>query len=119
MRCSNAGAVVAVIELIKKDQVSPVWILLEFPGPAIHRSLSMLVTREDSDHAIGNFTSDFEQAHLAASVARNADLEVIAITCSQRAQRFDNQKSRREPDWSAPIGIAPLDLVFRLGRIVS
>src|SRR5215469_17898472 len=87
MRCSDARAIVAVVELVEQYQVVPMRVLLEFGRAAVHRPHSSFVARIDPDHAIGNLTGNFEEVLLAAGVAWNADFKVITVARTQGAER--------------------------------
>jgi hypothetical protein len=79
-----------MVELVKQNEVFPIGVFLEFPGPAIDGPPSLLVAGEDSDHLVGDFTRDLAQISGAISFTGEAELEGLTVASTQSPQRFDD-----------------------------
>jgi len=60
---TEPGAVVAVEVLVEQDEVAPVRVVLEHPGPAVDRAVPVTVAQEGPDEPAGQFLRHFEQRH--------------------------------------------------------
>src|SRR5262249_23969403 len=78
MTCAQPGAVVAVEVFVEQNVVAPVGIVLELPGAAIHRAVSIFL-QKDSLQSLGNLSGNFEEAHLVAGASGTLNLEIVTI----------------------------------------
>src|SRR5215469_5695222 len=92
VRGSNSGAIVAVIELVKKNQVLPISILLDSFAAAVYRTIAVGVAGEDANHAIGDLASDLKQVHVSGLGAGDAHAELITKTGAECPQRLNDQE---------------------------
>ena len=60
-----------------------------------------------------------ERSHNRSGIARRRHGKLGPVALPELAQRFDDQERCRKPDRPPPIGVAALDLVVRLRRIVA
>src|SRR5262249_28776296 len=115
---AEAGAVVAVEVLVEQEQVSPVWIRLEFPGAPVRGTGALLVTQERTHETLGDFSSNLEQVHALAGARRALHREVVAIKRVQIQEPADDEHVHREPDGSPPVRVAAEETARGLGRLV-
>src|SRR5215472_18062840 len=119
VRRAESRAIVAVVELVKEDQVLPVRVLLELLRSSVDRPLSSLVSGKDADHAVGDLPGHPEEIPVAVLVSLKFDPEVVPIAGAECAQRLDDQEAGWKPHRTTPIRVAALDLVIRFRGIVA
>ena len=115
---ADAGAVVAMKVFVKRDQVAPVGIFLEFFRAAEDRAPAMFILQKYSRQALGDFSGDLPQVQVDARAGRVFDFEIIAEKEMKLLQRLDEQIIDREPDRTAPVGVAAKKAGARLRRFV-
>jgi hypothetical protein len=63
--CSQASAIVTVVELVKQNEILPVGILLELFCRTMDRPHSVFFAGKKSDHPIGDLACDLQQVPFA------------------------------------------------------
>src|SRR5437763_1315555 len=91
MAGAEAGPVVAVEVFVKEDEVAPVGILLEFPGPAVDWSSAVRAFEEDVREPARDFLGNLVQVHVPAGAGRAFDGEVVAVVGVVLQQRANDQ----------------------------
>ena len=99
--------------------IAPVGIVGELRRAAIHRPPLVFVEQEDIDHPAGDVARDRPERDRLAAGARRLNEVARPERGAELAQRFDDQEGRREPDRPAPVRVAALELLGRLGRLVG
>src|ERR1700730_1187527 len=107
---------VAVVVLVKQDQVAPMGIVLHLRVFTRRRTAARGIARENRDHPLGKIPRELRGCD-RATVACN--LEFVAQGLPEPKQRMDQQIASRKPNGAAPVGIATLDLDFRLSRFIA
>src|SRR5262249_30253044 len=119
MVSADAGAVVAMKVFVERNEVAPMGVGLELLGSSIDRTASVRVAQKNPLHAIHDLLAHLKQVHLLSRARRTLHLEAVAVIEVKLLQRVDHQHLHRHPDWSSPIGIAPVHGVVRLrGEII-
>ena len=99
----DSGPVVSVKVFMKKNQVSPVWIILKFLDAAKYGSAAIGPAQEDPRQPPGKFTRHLPQGHHLAGASRAFDLEIVAEEMMKPLQRLDDQIINWKPDRTAPV----------------
>jgi len=70
VRGAQPSPVIAVIELVKQDEVPPVRVFLELLGSSIHGSTALVVARKDANHPVGDSGRHFGNVTQSSGIAR-------------------------------------------------
>src|SRR5664279_4603206 len=107
---------VAVVILVKQDQVAPVRIVLHLRVFTGRWTMARGIARENRDHPLGKF---FRELRGCDGTAVACNLGLLAQGLPEPKQRMDQQVASRKPNGAAPVGIATLDLDFRFSRLIA
>src|SRR5262249_4405797 len=102
MRSTNPRAIVAVKVLVKHQVVPPVRISLKLFYPPIQRSAAVTVANKNTYQPVGDIARHIGQRNLPTR-CRRTHHEVRAVCLAELSQRFNQKKTRRKPDRTAPI----------------
>src|SRR5215467_3749204 len=86
---TEPGAVVAVEVLVEQDEVPPVRVLLEQPGPAVDGTPTVVITQERADEAAGQLLRHLEQVHHRPRARRALDPQIVTVIPVVRDQGPD------------------------------
>ena len=99
----------------RSRQCGSVWNFVEI---AEYRPAALFVLQEDAGQAAREFGRHFPQVHHVPEPVGNSTLKSVAQVVMELLQRLDQQKIHREPDRSAPVGVAAEQSGGRFGRLV-
>src|SRR5438309_12012505 len=94
------------------------WVGLELFEISEHRPATSLILKKYACHPARQFARYLPQVHHLSRSSRELDFEVVAEVVVKFLQRLDEQGVRREPDRSAPIGIAAKQRCRRFARAI-
>ena len=106
MARAEAAAGFAVEVFVKQNQVSPMRVGGVFLDLAMAGPRAVFVRQESAGQPAGDLLRGFLQVHHVPGAGGAFDLEAVAIEMVITLERFDDQVIDREPDRSAPIGVA-------------
>lgn len=115
---ADPGAVITVEIFMKRDQIAPVRIVLEFSSAAKNRPSLLRIAKEDLHKPPRDFSGNFPQRHHFPRACRAFDLETVSEIVVKLLERLDQQEVGWKPDRAAPIGVATKEPSARLCWLV-
>jgi hypothetical protein len=106
MARTYAGPEVSEEVFAEQHQVAPVRIFVEDGVAAVYGTVASGVAREDADESFAELESDFKQRLEFSGSGGAFNLELVAVVEIELMQRAEDHEVDREPNWSAPIGVA-------------
>ena len=116
---TDAAPVVAIEVLVERDTAAVVGIRLQLGGMAQHRAVAVFILQEDARQSARQLLGNLLDREQRAGARRAFDFEIVAVVVVEFLQRLDDQEIEREPDRSAPVGIAAEVPRVRLRRRVA
>src|SRR5262249_31408884 len=118
MRSTQTGSCVTMEVFVEEDELLPVRIILEHWIPPMCRTGALCVPRKQGRQAIGEVGCDLTKIHHVPRTARAFHFHSVAVVVMIPLHGLDDEEVHREPDWTAPIGVAAKQIDGRLPRLV-
>src|SRR5215469_7796589 len=103
MACTYTSAGVSIEVLVKKNQLVPIGIRLEFLNAPIDRPLACRISQEYLRESARKLRGDIPQPEHVSCPCRELNFEIVAEVMMELLQRFDEKKIDRKPDRPAPV----------------
>src|SRR5947209_5841594 len=107
MTRSDTCAGVAVEVLVEEHEILPVRVVAIESVRGVHRPAALAVLQENAGHSARDLGGHLPERHHRSGAGRALDLEVVAEIVVELLERLDEQEIHREPDWPAPVRVAP------------
>src|SRR3974390_2125729 len=78
--------VIAVVKLVKQDQVPPIRVFLELPRSAVHWPPALFVSRENANHPVRDSARHFGQVPQSGGIGRPGRRKLRPVSLPEFAQ---------------------------------
>src|SRR6516165_5839496 len=119
VRGADAAAIVAMEVFVEQQVVAEVRIALQLRVVAEDCPPTLLVAQEQPTQSTRQLLRHLFNGDEVAGTAWAFDLEVVAVVVMELLQRFDQEIIDREPDRTAPVGVAAEQATIGLGWLIT